>query len=123
MALFIEGKPIRTVLRWVIYATVASSLIAGIWQGYHGAASALLGGGVNLTAGAFFGWIATRRRPASVGETLRILVRAEAGKIALIVAQLWLVLASYKQIVLVAFFGTFSVTVILFSMAFFVREQ
>lgn len=122
MALIVEGKPIRTVLRWIVYATAASALIAGIWEGYHGAASALLGGFVNLTAGAAFGWIAKRAKPGSAGETLRVLLRAEAAKIALIVAQLWLILASYKQIVLLAFFATFMVTVILFSMAFFVRE-
>jgi len=122
VALLVESKPIRTVLRWIVYATAASALIAGIWEGCHGAASALLGGLVNFTAGAVFGWIATRAKPASAGGTLRVLLRAEAAKIALIIAQLWLVLASYKQVVLLAFFATFVVTVILFSMAFFVRE-
>lgn len=122
MALLVESKPIRTVLRWIVYATAASALIAGIWEGSHGAVSALLGGLVNLTAGAVFGWIATRAKPTSAGETLRVLLRAEAAKIALIIAQLWLVLASYKQVVPLAFFATFMVTVVLFSMAFFVRE-
>jgi ATP synthase protein I len=122
VALIAEGKPIRSVLRWIVYATVASALIAGVWEGRHGAASALLGGLVNLTAGAAFGWIATRAKPASAGETLRVLLRAEATKIALIIAQLWLILANYQQVVLLAFFATFTVTVIVFSMAFFVRQ-
>ena len=51
------------------------------------------------------------------------LFRAEAAKVALIVAQLWVVLVSYKQIVPAAFFGTFVLTVIFFSMAFFVRDR
>jgi ATP synthase protein I len=123
VALFIEGKPIRTVLRWLLWATVGSALIAGLWRGYHGAVSALLGGLVNFVAGAVFGWIATRSSVATTGETLRALFRAEAGKVALIVIQLWLVLAHYKQIVPAAFFGTFVLTVALFSMALFVREQ
>lgn len=123
MALFIEGRPIRTVLRWLIYATAVSALIAGFWQGYHGAVSALLGGFINLTAGAVFGWVASRDSDRTAGETLRALFRAETSKVILIVAQLWLVLASYKQVILAAFFGTFFLTVILFSMAFFVRER
>lgn len=51
------------------------------------------------------------------------LFRAEAGKVGLIVIQLWLVLAYYKQVVMAAFFGTFFLTVILFSMAIFVRNR
>ena len=40
----------------------------------------------------------------------------------LIFGQLWLVLSIYKDIVPVAFFTAFIVTVIIFSMAFFVRD-
>lgn len=123
MAFLIVGKPVRTVLRWVIYATVASAVIAGLWQGYHGAVSAFLGGFINFAAGAVFGWVAARSSGRTAGDTLRALFRAEASKVALIVIQLWLVLANYKQVVLAAFFGTFILTVVLFSMAFFVRER
>lgn len=123
VALFIEGKPIRTVLRWLLWTTVGSALIAGFWWGYHGAVSALLGGLVNFVAGAAFGWVATRSSVRTTGETLRALFRAEAGKVALIIIQLWLILAHYREIVPMAFFGTFIVTVTLFSMAFFVRER
>jgi ATP synthase protein I len=114
---------VRTVLGWLVCATAVSALIAGMWAGIHGALSAFLGGMVNLVAGAVFGWIATRRSGSTAGETLIALFRAEAGKVALIVIQLWLVLANYKQLVPVAFFGAFILTVILFSMAFFVRER
>ena len=123
MALLIEGKAIRTVLRWLAYATVVSLLIAGFWQGHHGAVSALLGGFINLIAGAVFGWVVTRSSKKTAGETLRALFRAEASKVALIVVQLWVVLANYKQILLAPFFGTFFLTVVLFSMVFFVRER
>ena len=50
-------------------------------------------------------------------------MRAEAAKVALIVVQLWLVLALYKQIVMAVFFGTFVLTVIFFTMAIFVRSR
>ena len=123
MPLIDEGKPIRTVLRWQVYATAASMSIAGMWVGLHGASSALLGGLINVTAGAVFGWVARRSRKRSAGEALLALMRAEAAKVALIVVQLWLVLALYKQLVLVPFFGTFILTVIFFSMAIFVRDR
>jgi ATP synthase protein I len=121
--LLIEGKPIRTVLRWQVYVTAASMLTAGLWLGRHGAASALLGGVVNITAGAVFGWVATQSRKRTAGEALLALMRAEASKIALIVMQLWLVLTQYKQLALAPFFGTFVVTLIFFSMAIFVRDR
>ena len=119
----IEGKPVRTVLRWQLYATVASMLIAAFWSGSHAALSALLGGLINVTAGAVFGLVATHSRKRTVGEALIALMRAEAGKVALIVVQLWIVLVYYEALVRAPFFGTFFLTVILFSMAIFVREH
>jgi ATP synthase protein I len=98
-------------------------LTAGLWMGRDGALSALFGGLINITAGAVFGWVATHSRKRTAGEALVALMRAEAGKVALIVIQLWLVLVHYKQLVLAPFFGTFILTVIFFSMAFFVRER
>jgi ATP synthase protein I len=98
-------------------------LIAAFWLGLHGALSALLGGLINVTAGTVFGLVATHSRKGTVGEALIALMRAEAGKVALIVIQLWLVLAYYKPLMLAPFFGTFILTVIFFSMAIFVRER
>ena len=123
MALFIESKPIRTALRWQLYATAASMSIAAIWMGLHGASSALLGGLINVTAGTAFGLLARKGGRRSVGEALITVMRAEAVKIVLIVVQLWLVLALYKQVVPVAFFGTFILTVIFFSVGIFVRSR
>ncbi len=123
MPLIDEGKPIRTVLRWQLYATAASMSIAAFSVGFHGALSALLGGLVNVVAGAVFGWVATRSSGRTAGEAMLAVVRAEALKVALIVVQLWLALAYYEQIVLAAFFGTFVLTVIVFSMAIFVRNR
>ena len=98
-------------------------LIAAIWMGLHGALSALAGGLINFTAGAVFGVIATHSRKRTAAEALVAMMRAEAVKVVLIVAQLWLVLASYKQLLAGPFFGTFILTVIFFSMAFFVPDR
>jgi F0F1-type ATP synthase assembly protein I len=123
VALRIAGKPVRTVLKWQLYTTAALMLIAGYWWGPNGALSALSGGLINLTAGTVFGLIATHSSRRTLGEAMTALMRAEVGKVALIVAQLWVVLVYYKQLMLAPFFVTFIVTVICFSMAIFVRER
>ena len=123
MPLIDEGKPIRTVLRWQLYATAASMSIAAAIMGIHGALSALLGGLVNVVAGAVFGWVATRSTRKTAGEAMLAVLRAEALKIALIVAQLWMVLAFYDEIVLGAFFGTFILTVLFSTIAIAARNR
>jgi ATP synthase protein I len=60
--------------------------------------------------------------PSSAGATVTAVLRAEAGKILVIILQLWLVLTTYKDLVPAAFFATFVITVLLFSMAFFDRD-
>jgi ATP synthase protein I len=48
--------------------------------------------------------------------------RAEAAKILVIIALLWLVLSTYHEAVLPAFLAAFIVTVLLFRVALFVRD-
>jgi len=115
-------KPIRNVLKWQALATLAIAVIGGMWAGVHGALSAVLGGVVNMSACVVFAVVVAISRPASAGGTVATLFRAEAGKILVIVLQLWLVLTGYKDIVLAAFFAAFVVTVLLFRMALFVRD-
>jgi ATP synthase protein I len=55
--------------------------------------------------------------------SLVAMFRAEAVKILLIVTQLWLMLSIYREVVPAAFFTAFVITVIVFSMAFFVRDS
>ena len=61
-------------------------------------------------------------QPTSAGGTVVALFRAEACKILVIVGQLWLVLATYRDIVLAAFFATFVITVLLFRIALLDRN-
>ncbi len=56
------------------------------------------------------------------GSSLVAMFRAEAGKVLVIVVGLWLVLSTYQDVVPAAFFAAFVITVIVFSMAFFVRD-
>ena len=122
----LKTRPIRTVLKWQLIATAGVAVIAGIWAGTQGMISAVLGGLVNFAAGvtyAFMLGVGQRKRAVpDAGTTLVAMFRAEGAKILVIVAGLWLVLSSYRDVVPAAFFTSFTITVIVFSMAFFVRE-
>lgn len=50
------------------------------------------------------------------------ILKAEGAKVLVIVVLLWLVLATYKEVVLLGFIGTFILSVIIFSMAIFIRN-
>ena len=120
----LKTKPIRTVLRWQMLATVAAAAIAGAWVGWHGALSALLGGFVNVSAGVAYALILGLgvTRTTGAGMSLVAMFRAEGVKILLIIGQLWLVLSLYKDVVPAAFFSAFVLTVVIFSMAIAVRD-
>jgi ATP synthase protein I len=118
----VRSRPIRTTLRWQLIVTAALSLAAGLLWGLHGAVSAALGGLANVTAGWAYGWLVTRRSRQSAGEALLTMMRAEGVKILLIVVQLWLVLANYRDIVTVSFLITFVVTVLVSATAIVVKD-
>ena len=119
----IESKPLRTVLRWQLYATAAMALVAGILSGMHGAFSVALGGFVSWAAGLVFALMVSGSRIKSAGETLRILFRAEASKVMLMIFLLWLVLTTYQDVVPVAFFVGFVASVLVSQAALLVRES
>jgi len=117
------SKPIRAVLKWQIVATVTIAVAGAIVEGAHGAASAIAGGLVSIVAGLGSALVAARSGGKSAGGILVGALRAESVKLALIVILLWLVLATYHEIVPMAFFGSFIATILVFSMAFFVRDN
>lgn len=108
---------LRTVLRWQIVATGVLTLLAAILWGFHGAVSAMLGGAINLVAGAVYGWRATRVEARTAGDAVVTLLRAWGMKVLLIVVGLFLVLRFYKGIVPAAFIVAFVVTVGVFAAA------
>ena len=122
-ALKIESKPLRTVLRWQLYTAAAMALVAGILSGMHGAFSAALGGFVSWAAGLVFALMVSGGGIRSAGETLRILFRAEASKVMLMIFLLWLVLTTYQDVVPVAFFAGFVAAVLVSQAALLVRES
>ena len=116
-------KPIRTVLRWQLMATAVLTLAGGILAGVDGALSAALGGAVSLCAGWISAVVASKGKAQSAAEVLIGALMAEGVRIGLIVLLLWLVLATYDEVVAPAFFGSFVATVLIFGMAFFVRDH
>ena len=117
----LSTKPIRRVLRWQAIATVLIAVIAGLWQGPHGALSAALGGVVNITSVVVYAVVLGLSNPGTAGGTVMAMFRAEASKILVIIIQLWLVLTMYKDVVLLPLMAAFVITVLLFRMAFFER--
>lgn len=115
-------KPIRIVLRWQVIVTVALTLVAALVWGRNGAISAALGGAVNVVAGGAYGLWGAQGRARTAGEALRTMLRAEALKVILIIAGLGLVLTVYRDIVHVAFFATFVITVGVFAAAIAVPD-
>jgi ATP synthase protein I len=118
----ISSKPIRTVLRWQVYATVVIALGAGWFAGQHGAVSAVLGGVVNQIADLAYALLVGGRGIRTAGQTLRTLFRAEAVRVLLIVVLLGGVLTAYKSVVHPVLFLSFVVSVMVFRAAILVKE-
>jgi ATP synthase protein I len=115
-------KPVLTVLRWQLAATAALVVLAAFIAGVHGAASALAGGLISITAGLASALVASIGNASSAGGIVSSALRAEAVKLGLAVLLLWLVLANYREAVVGALIASFVVTLVIFAMAFFVRD-
>ncbi len=110
-------------LRWQLIATVALAIFGGVLAGAHGAVSAALGGAVSASAGWMSAMVAGSGREKSAGGVLVTALKAEGVKLGVIACLLGIVLFVYAEVVVAAFLGSFLVTALIFSMAFFVREH
>ena len=115
-------RPIRTVLMWQVAATAMMALAAVFVADMTSALSAAAGGAVSILAGLASALVASLGNPRSAGGVLAGALRAEAVRLGLAFALAWLVLANYPEAAVAAFLGTLVVTMLIFSMAFFVRE-
>ena len=111
------SQAFRITMIWQGIATAAVGGLAGFFSGSAGLVSALLGGGIGLMGVWVFSWMAQRRIVGS-GSVVRVALRAEAAKVIAIVVMLWLVFAIYRDVVVLAFFGAFMVSVLLSGIAF-----
>ena len=115
------SRPIRTVLLWQLAATAAMVAIGGVLAGGHGALSGAAGGLISVCAGLVAAWVAARN-VTSAGGVLVGALMAEAVKIGLAVLLLWMVLANYSDAIVGAVLASFILTMLIFGMAFFVRD-
>jgi len=122
MFLGVRSRPIRTTLRWQLIVSAALAVVGGFIWGMHGAISAALGGLVNVAAGWAYGWLVTRRTRQSAGQALATMFRAEAVKVALIVALIWLSITNYKDLVVASFLIAFVITVLVSATAIVVKD-
>jgi ATP synthase protein I len=115
-------RPIRTVLVWQLAVTALIAVTCAIVADLASALSAAAGGGVSIIAGLAAAFVASLSSAKSAGGALAAALRAEAVKLGLALLLLWLVLANYPETVVAVFLGAFVATMLVFSMAFFVRE-
>ena len=109
-----------------VLATTIIASIAAWFAGVHGAISALLGGLISIVAGLVFVLMAaksTAKRGRPAGEVLFAALKAEVAKLVLALLLLWLVLATYQEVVIVGLLGSFVLTLLIFSMALFAGDK
>jgi ATP synthase protein I len=119
-------RKFRPVIGSQVLATIIIASIAAWFAGVHGAISAALGGLIGIIAGLVFVLLAARSAESkgrSAGEVLFAALKAEATKLFLAMLLLWLVLATYQQVVVVGLLGSFVVSILIFSMALFSGDE
>jgi ATP synthase protein I len=119
-------RKFRPVFGSQVLATIIIAATTGWFAGADGAISALLGGLIGITAGLVFVSLAAAsagKMGVSAGEVLFAALKAEAAKLFLAGLLLWLVLALYEEAVVVALLGSFVVSILIFSMALFARDE
>jgi len=119
-------RKFRPVIGSQVLATIIIASIAAWFAGVHGAISALLGGLISITAGLAFVLLAAKsagEKGKSAGEVIFAALKAEAVKLFLAGLLLWLVLALYRDVVVVGLLGSFVVTILIFSMALFAGDE
>jgi ATP synthase protein I len=115
-------RPVLTVLKWQVLATTALALLSGLVAGWHGALSAIAGGAISISAGLSAALAASLGGAPSAGSVVMGALRGEAVKLGVAVLLLWLVLTHYAQAVVGALIASFIITLIIFALAFFVRD-
>ena len=96
--------------------------VGGWLAGLHGAISAVLGSAIGITGGLVFAWLVVRNRAITADGILLTALKAEAVKVAVLFGLLAIVLTTYKNVVVPGLIGSFIVSVLIFGMAFFVRD-
>ena len=116
------SRPIRAVLLWQSLASVVCALGAALWSGGNAGWSAAMGGGVTVASTIAYALMLGAGEKANAGASVATMLRAEAVKIVVVIGGLWLALTRFDGVVQLALFVTFVITVLLFRVAFLVRN-
>ncbi|MFN0039584.1 MAG: ATP synthase subunit I [Burkholderiales bacterium] len=119
----LPGRPARVILFWQILFLAAVAPLAAYLGGTHGVVSVVLGGSVGIGSAAFFFLLMSTGKKTSAGDVLLTAFRAEAAKIVFIVVALWMILTTYKDVVVLGFIASFVATILISTMALFVRPD
>ena len=123
MAVFaLVGRPLRAALAWQVACTAIIASAAGFVWGLHASASVVLGGGSIVAANVAYAFVVGLSAPRSISATMRVVVRAETVKIALIILELWLVFSVYPNLVPLAFVGAFVIAVLIWPVALLYKD-
>jgi ATP synthase protein I len=117
-----KRRPFRIILGWQGGWAVLAAGLAGWLGGRHGAVSAALGGAVAIAGCLAFAWLVGRNRALTADGILLTALKAEAVKVLVLFGLLAIVLAAYKNVVVVALIGSFIVSILIFGFAFFIRD-
>lgn len=119
-------RKFRPVIGSQVLATLIAVSIAAWLAGGHGAISAALGGLIAIIAGLVFVLLcarSTESKGSSAGEVVFAALKAEAAKLFLAVLLLWLVLATYQEVVVVGLLGSFVLSILILSIALFAGDR
>ena len=119
-------RKFRPVIGLQVLATIIAASIAAWSAGLHGAISAGLGGMISIFAGLVFVLLAARSaasKGSSAGDVLFAALKAEAAKLFVAMMLLLLVLATYREVVVIGLLGSFVISILIFSMALFAGDK
>lgn len=116
-------RPLRVAVYWQLGMVIALIAAFAAAIGKHGAVSAALGGAICTIPFVFAGWLATRRSAESTVSMLTSALWAEMVRIGLIVLLLAASLYFYRDLNAAAFFASFIASVVILSLAVFVRDS
>ena len=116
------NRPMRAALSWQCAVTALAALVAIVSGGLHASISATLGGGAVILANLCYALTVAISAPRTASGTLRVLLRAEAVKVVVVVLVLWAVFTIYRAIVPMALIGTLIATVLVWPVALLYRD-
>ncbi len=118
----ITSRPMRVVMLWQTVATLLLTLGSGLLGGLEMGMSALLGGLANQVADLAYALMVSGSKVRSAGSVLRILFRAEAVRITLIILLLSAVLVGYARVNSLMTLCSFMMSVLIFRLAICLKE-